>query len=124
MRLIGTRKTCGAESGLLFAMPSIAQLEALLREDPNDAFVLYGLAQEHAKRADGAGEAIAYYDQCLRADPGYCYAYFHKARVQWDQQGDRQGAIATARAGLAAARARGDFKAQSEIQGLLDEWDA
>src|ERR1043165_786287 len=61
-------------------MPSIEQLEKLLAADPRDAFVLYGLGQEHAKRGDVA-RAVEFYDRCLAADPGYCYAFFHKARA-------------------------------------------
>ena len=30
-------------------MPTVAQLEDLLAESPDDPFLLYGIAQEHAK---------------------------------------------------------------------------
>ena len=33
-------------------MPSIEQLKKLLELDPEDTFVLYGIAQEHAKAGD------------------------------------------------------------------------
>jgi tetratricopeptide (TPR) repeat protein len=100
-------------------MPSIEQLEKLLSLDPNDAFVLYGLAQEHAKRGDAA-RAVEFYDRCLAADSKYCYAYFHKAKVL-EAAGRKIEAIDTLRAGVAASRAAGDAKAQSEISGYLDE---
>lgn len=99
-------------------MPSIAQLEKLLETDPNDAFVLYGLAQEHAK-AGQVARSLKYYDRCLTADPGYCYAYFHKARVQ-EESGDVAGAIATLRAGIAKSKEVGDAHALSELSGSLD----
>jgi tetratricopeptide (TPR) repeat protein len=100
-------------------MPSIEQLEKLLAADPADPFVLYGLAQEHAKRGEHA-RAIEFYDRCLAADPHYCYAYFHKARTQ-ESAGRKAEAISTLKAGLAAARKAGDQHALSEIQGYLDE---
>lgn len=100
-------------------MPSIAQLEKLLALDPNDAFVLYGLAQEYAKAKDTA-KAVEFYDRCLIADPHYCYAYYHKARAL-EEAGERDRAVGTLRAGLAAARAAGDSHAMGEIQGFLDE---
>jgi tetratricopeptide (TPR) repeat protein len=100
-------------------MPSLEQLEKLLAADPTDAFVLYGVAQEHAKLGDFA-RAVEFYDRCLTVDPAYCYAYYHKARAQ-DAAGDRSGAVATLRAGLVKARAIGDSHAASEISGLLDE---
>ena len=100
-------------------MPSIAQLEKLLAADPNDTFVLYGLAQEHAK-AGNHEQAIAYYDRCLAADPAYCYAYFHKAR-SLEAAGRKEDAVATLQAGVEASRAAGDGKAEGEIALYLDE---
>lgn len=100
-------------------MPSIAQLEKLLALDPHDPFVLYGLAQEHAKARDFA-KACDFYDRCLAADAGYCYAFFHKAKAQ-QSAGDETGAIATLRAGVTSAKKAGDMKALGEISGFLDE---
>ena len=99
-------------------MPSIAQLERLLQTDPHDAFVLYGLAQEYAKAANWE-TACAYYDRCVRADPHYCYAYFHKARAL-DAAGKREEARIAVRAGLEAAKASGDAHAASELAGLWE----
>jgi len=100
-------------------MPSIEQLEKLLASDPRDPFVLYGLAQEHARKGDQA-RAVQFYDRCLEADPRYCYAYFHKAKAL-EAAGRAADAIATLKAGLAAAREARDQHALSEIQGYLDE---
>ena len=100
-------------------MPSIEQLERLLAADPRDPFVLYGLAQEHARTGDHA-RAVEFYDRCLEADPRYCYAYFHKAKSQ-EASGQNADAVTTLKAGLGAARATGDQHAASEIQGYLDE---
>jgi tetratricopeptide (TPR) repeat protein len=102
-------------------MPSIAQLEKMLAADPRDAFILYGLAQEHAKAGgEGHARAVEFYDRCLEVDPEYCYAYFHKARslLALSRAAD---AAATVRAGIAAARRAGDGHAESELSGLLDE---
>lgn len=104
----------------MVGMPSLAQLEKLLAMEPNDPFVLYGLAQEHA-RLGHQGEAIVFFDRCLAADPAYCYAYFHKARVQ-HAGGDVSGAMGTVRQGIDAAKRAGDAHALSELSGLLDEW--
>ena len=100
-------------------MPSIERLEKLLAADPNDAFVLYGLAQEHAKAGNHA-QAVAFYDRCLAADPAYCYAYFHKARAQ-EAAGDPRSAAATLETGLEASRSTGDAKAQGEIAEYLNQ---
>lgn len=100
-------------------MPSIADLERLLAKDPGDPFILYGLAQEHAKLGRFP-EAISLYDRCLKADPAYSYAYFHKAKAL-EAAGREPDAIAALAAGLLAARAARDQQAISEIQAYLDE---
>jgi tetratricopeptide (TPR) repeat protein len=100
-------------------MPSLDQLRKLYDADPNDPFVLYALAQEHA-RLGQVDESLAHYDRCLSADPAYCYAYYHKAKVL-TSAGREPEAVAVLRAGLAAARQARDNQAQSEISAFLDE---
>jgi tetratricopeptide (TPR) repeat protein len=102
-------------------MPSIAQLTKLLAIDPADTFVLYGLAQEHARLGQHE-QAIQWYDKCLAIDPLYCYAYFHQARSH-QALGDLPAAASTIRQGIDAARKAQDGKALSELQGLLVELD-
>lgn len=96
----------------------LAKLLKILASEPNDAFTLYGLAQEYAKSGD-ALKAVEFYDRCIAADPDYCYAYYHKARVQQDS-GDERAAISTLKAGIKIATRVGDSKAISELSTLLD----
>jgi tetratricopeptide (TPR) repeat protein len=100
-------------------MPSIEQLTRLLEAEPNDPFLLYGIAQEHLKAGD-FDTAVAWFDRTIAADPAHAYAYFHKARAQ-EEAGRRDDAVATLRAGVQVARAGGDQKAWSELAGFLDE---
>jgi tetratricopeptide (TPR) repeat protein len=99
-------------------MSRVAQLERLLAAEPNDPFVLYGLANEYAKlgRVD---EAVAFYDRCLAADPGYLYAYYHKGKTLGDADRTAE-AVTTLKVGLEKAKAARDAKAANEIGGLLD----
>lgn len=97
----------------------LAKLMKMLEADANDAFVLYGVAQEYAKQGDTA-RAVEFYDRCLAGDPLYCYAYFHKARTLQDAGRDAE-AVETVKVGLAAAKRAQDGHAASELQGLLDE---
>lgn len=100
-------------------MSRLEKLSKLLAADPNDAFVLYAMAQEYA----GAGEsakAVEYFDRCIAADPKHAYAHYHKAKVL-DDAGDRPGALAAINKGLDAAKAGGDAKAAGELGALLDE---
>lgn len=100
-------------------MPSLDQLHKLLALDPADPFVLYGIAQEHA-RIGQFSEAIEWYARCLTADPQYCYAYFHMARAL-QSKGDTTAAVDVLSRGLVAAKAAGDSHAASEISAFLDE---
>lgn len=100
-------------------MGRLEQLTKLLEADPRDAFVLYGIAQEHA-RAGRHAEAVEWFDRCIDADAAYCYAYYHKAK-SLEAAGNPEHAAHTLRTGLAAARRAGDHKAASEMQALLDE---
>ncbi len=94
-------------------------LLAMLEQEPNDAFCLYGIAQEHGN--SGLHElAIDFYDRAITADESHAYSYFHKARSL--EELDRiDDAIITIKAGLACARTHGDTHAASELQGFLDE---
>ncbi len=100
-------------------MTRIERLEKMLAAEPNDAFVLYGLAQEHA-RAGEHRRAVEYFDRCLEADPHSHYGYFHRAR-SLEALGRKDDAAATLRAGLDMARRGRDEKAAREIAAYLDE---
>ncbi len=93
------------------------QLTRLLAADPSDSFVLYGLAQEHAKLNEHA-RAVHFYDRCLTVDPSYCYAYYHKA-ISLQSLDLFDEMKSTLEAGVAAARSAGDGKALNEIGGML-----
>jgi tetratricopeptide (TPR) repeat protein len=99
-------------------VPSIERLEKMLAADPEDTFVLYAIAQEHAKAGDH-DRAVAFYDRCLAVDAAYCYAYYHKAK-SLEELGREADAVATLRTGLEAAKGAGDGKALGEIAGYLD----
>lgn len=99
--------------------PRLAQLLKLHANEPGDPFCMYGIAQEHA-RAGRHEEALSWYDQTIAADPGYCYAYYHKARSLEDLE-RIDDACAVLRTGLEAAKRVSDSHALSEIRGYLDQ---
>jgi len=97
----------------------LEKLHRMVETDPGDAFCLYGLGQEYARRGRH-DDSIGWYDRCLAADPDHCYAYFHKARVL-EECGRVPEAIETLRLGLARAKAVADAHAAREIAGYLDQ---
>jgi hypothetical protein len=100
--------------------PRMAQIEAMLAEDPEDAFLRYGLAMEHASAGDDATSVEVLRDLINRtsANP-YIPAYLMagQALVRLDRVPD---ACAILRQGIAAAAKAGNTHAQGEMQGLLD----
>jgi len=97
-------------------MPSIHSLQKLLSITPNDAFLLYAIAQEHSKAGNYTG-AVEHFDKCLAADAKYCYAYYHKA-LALSKAGDLPEAIRTLQEGELAATQAGDTHAFAEMQSL------
>jgi tetratricopeptide (TPR) repeat protein len=95
----------------------LTQLRNLLESDPHDAFCMYGIAMEHAKTGHHQ-EAIAWFDKTIESDPAYCYAWYHKARCQFDA-GDQHLATETLEDGIKQAEELGDQHAVDEMGELL-----
>ncbi|WP_420456707.1 tetratricopeptide repeat protein [Rubrivirga sp.] len=102
-------------------MDRLATLESFLRDDPDDPFTRFALAQEHAKRGD-AEVALAYYQGLVRDHPGYVGTYYHLGAL-YRALGRDDDALATYRSGVEVATAAGDAHARAELQGALLEAD-
>jgi tetratricopeptide (TPR) repeat protein len=95
------------------------QLQKLLEREPDDPFLVYGLALEH-KKAGESKEALELLDRVISLDPLYCYAYFQSGQIR-AAAGDVAGAKAVLQRGVNAAVKKNDSKAQGELLGALDE---
>jgi hypothetical protein len=96
------------------------QIEALLAEDPDDAFLRYGLAMEHASAGDDAACVEVLADLIARtAAKPYIPAFLQagQAFIRLDRIDE---AAAMLRNGVAAAAKSGDEHARGEMLGLLD----
>jgi thioredoxin-like negative regulator of GroEL len=97
------------------------QIEAMLAEDPDDAFLRYGLAMEHASSGDDAACVEVLRDLIARtaATAPYVPAYLQagQALVRLDRITE---ACDVLRQGVDVARRVGDSHAQGEMQGLLE----
>ena len=99
--------------------PRMAQLEAMLADDPADAFLRYGLAMEHVSAGDDA-TAVAVLRELIAANPTppYVPAYLQagQALMRLDREAD---AAAMLRSGIAAATLTGNNHARGEMEGFL-----
>ena len=93
------------------------KLRQMLEREPNDTFLLYGIAMEH-KKANDAPAALEFLDRVTQLDPGYCYAYHQKGLVH-ESQGDTDAAKQAYREGIQAAVKKADDHARSEIEAAL-----
>ena len=102
-------------------MDRLATLQEFLRDDPDDPFTRFALAQEYAKRGE-AEVARTYYEGLVRDCPDYVGTYFHLGAL-YRTLGRDADALAIYRAGIAAATAAGDTHARAELQSALLEVD-
>ena len=96
----------------------MVQLLKMLEREPNDAFLLYGVALEH-KKANELEQALEYLSWVIARDPGYCYAY-HQTGLIHEMRGDVAAARSAYKDGIAAAIKKGDAHAQGEIASALE----
>lgn len=95
----------------------IEKLQQMLEKQPDDTFLLYGLALEWKKSGDHK-QALEGLDRVIQLDPGYCYAYYQKGLVLEDQ-GELNAARTAYEQGIAAANQKGDDHARSELEAAL-----
>jgi len=94
----------------------MSQIEAMLADDPKDAFLRYGLALEYRTAGETALAANQLRD--LLADEPYVPAFLMAGQL-WIALGDLEMAAETLRAGMVAAKAQGNEHAWGEMSGLL-----
>jgi thioredoxin-like negative regulator of GroEL len=92
------------------------QIEALLADDPTDAFLRYGLAMEYVSAGDDAMAA----DHLVRLanDASYVPAFLQAGQVL-ARLNRVEEACDVLRGGVAAAKHQGDAHAEGEMAGLL-----
>jgi tetratricopeptide (TPR) repeat protein len=94
------------------------QIEEMLAEDPNDAFLRYGLAMEYVSAGQDE-EAARCFQQLLQTTPDYVPGYMQAGRAL-----TRLNRLDEARevyqAGIAAARQKGDMHAAEEMAGFIE----
>ena len=102
--------------------PRMAQIEAMLDADPDDAFLRYGLAMEHASAGDDAACVAVLRDLIARtAAAPYIAAFLQagQALVRLDRIPEACDVLKQGIAAAEKARTPDALHAQSEMQGLL-----
>jgi tetratricopeptide (TPR) repeat protein len=100
-------------------MNRIQQIEAFLKEAPDDCFLKHALALEYIKSGN-EDQALALFEANLAFDPAYLATYYHLGKLM-ERQGREQEAIPIYAEGMKAARLAGDQHALNELKGAWEE---
>ena len=92
-------------------------LRALLEQNPNNSFVRYGLALDHANNGD-LESAVTEFRTLIANDPNYCAAYYHGGQTL-EKLGRSSEAAELYRLGIDAASRTGDGHTRSELEAAL-----
>lgn len=99
-------------------MTRLEQLQKLVALAPRDPMSHYGLGLEFINLQRWS-DAAAAFGQAIVVDGKYSAAYYHQARAQIGG-GEQDAARQTLEAGMATARAVGDWHTEGEMRELLE----
>jgi tetratricopeptide (TPR) repeat protein len=100
-------------------MDRLSQLEQLLKEDPTDSFLQYGIALEYAKKGNVV-EAIERIEKLLAEKPDYLGAYYQLGQY-YEVMKREADAIAIYEKGIVLAKKVGNTKTMNELREALQQ---
>jgi tetratricopeptide (TPR) repeat protein len=96
----------------------LTQLHAFLRESPDDAFLLFALAQEYIKAGEFAS-ALNTFAQLHQAHPDYVALYYHYGLLAHKTENSSL-AVSLLEEGMQRAKTAKDMHAYGEMEALLE----
>lgn len=99
-------------------MSRLEHLESLLKNEPGDPFLRYGIAMEH-KKAGRLDLALEWFTKTLAAEATYCYAWYQQGQIH-EMRGDHTAARAVYEQGILVAKQCNDEHAAAEMRAALD----
>src|SRR5262249_4406899 len=93
------------------------QIEEMLAQEPDDAFLRYGLAMEYVSAGQDE-EAVRQFAELSRRNPDYVAAYLQAGQGR-ARLGREEEAREVLRTGITVANRTGDAHAAGEMGGLL-----
>lgn len=98
-------------------MPSIEQIESMLKDSPNDTFLLYALAME-LDNQEQHDRSLEIFGTLMNLEPPYVPAFFMSAQ-QLTRLDRVNEARTNLRAGIEHARNQDDLHAAAEMSEFL-----
>jgi Tfp pilus assembly protein PilF len=100
-------------------MDRITQIQAFLKEEPEDNFLQHALALEYIKIGNDA-DAKKLFEEILNRDPGYVGTYYHLGKLL-ERIGETQQAIQIYKKGMGIAKSASDAHAFNELQAACED---
>ncbi|MDQ3110882.1 MAG: tetratricopeptide repeat protein [Bacteroidota bacterium] len=100
-------------------MDRLSQLEELLKEDPNDSFLQYGIALEYAKKGN-VEEAISRIEKLLSEKPDYLGAYYQLGQY-YEAVNKTNEAMTIYEKGIILAKKLNNNKTMNELREALQQ---
>lgn len=97
----------------------LTQLIAFLKDEPNDPFLKYAIAQEYLAM-EKWNDAKTWFTKVLTQHPDYVATYYHLGKLLY-MLGKEQESILILETGIKKAAVAGDSKTQREIEELLED---
>lgn len=99
-------------------MDRLATLLTLVRDKPNDPFLIFAIALEH-KSSGNEGESMAYFERLVNEFPDYVPTYYQYGKLM-EETGQTQKAMHLYKIGIKKATETGDNKTARELQQAID----
>lgn len=100
-------------------MNRISELLELLKESPDDAFLMYALGLEYEKSGEN-DKVLEFYSLLIKQHPNYLPTYYMFAHFLY-RKGQFQKAFHIAQDGISLCERLNDSKTKLELESLLDE---
>ena len=100
-------------------MDRITQIQAFLKEEPEDNFLQHALALEYIKIGNDA-DAKRLFEEILNREPGYVGSYYHLGKLL-ERMGETQQAIQIYKKGMEVAKSASDTHAFNELQAACED---
>ena len=101
-------------------MTRIEQITEFLKENPEDPFLKFAMAQEYIK-AEEFEKALASLETLTQENPDYVASYYHLGKVM-EKLGRTDSVSDIYTQGIKIATSQGDMHAASELQHALEDF--
>ena len=102
-------------------MDRLATLLIMMRNKPDDPFLIFALALEY-KSLDNQAESKVFFERLVNEFPDYFPTYYQYGKME-EENGNSEHALTLYETGLQKAKAANEMKTARELQQAIDTLD-